>query len=170
MCSPSTLSLKRPVEQMSFATQYFKPHIYLEPSVVQHDFLTVRFQEPAPKLSEHDEVLAYANPAERADNPVIWIPRDPWGLADEELRKLQEQGLNAHTRAPGLTLMRRRRSSTLNTALSTRCPSGPLLLPTKWVLSRTNFLSLSSFFDLISFVWFFFVLKMFIYRAVLVPL
>ncbi|KAF5124512.1 hypothetical protein DV495_003935 [Geotrichum candidum] len=95
---PININLKRPVEQMSFATQYFKPHIYLEPSVVQHDFLTVRFQEPAPKLSEHDEVLAYANPAERADNPVIWIPRDPWGLADEELRKLQEQGLNAHTR------------------------------------------------------------------------
>ncbi|KAF5098088.1 hypothetical protein D0Z00_002175 [Geotrichum galactomycetum] len=95
---PININLKRPVEQMSFATQYFKPHIYLEPSVVQHDFLTVRFQEPSPVLSEQEEALAYANPAERSENPVIWIPRDPWGLADEELRKLNEQNLNAYTR------------------------------------------------------------------------
>lgn len=93
---PININLKRPVEQMSFATQYFKPHVYLEPSVVQHDFLTARFQDSPPELPEQVEALAYANPAERSENPVIWIPRDPWGLADEEVRKLKEQDLNAY--------------------------------------------------------------------------
>lgn len=81
--------------KQSFFTRYFKPHVYLQPSVVQHEFLTPRFHEAPPPLPEDVESGAYANPAITAQNPVIWIPRDPWGLSQAEVAKMRASEVNA---------------------------------------------------------------------------
>lgn len=95
--SKSAALLKKPVHQVTLATQYFKPHVYLEPSIVQHDFLSNKFHQYPQELSKSEEELAYSNPAERSQNPVIWIPKDPYGWAEEEASKLNEANLNAET-------------------------------------------------------------------------
>lgn len=85
-----------PRQNMSMAVRYFKPHIYLEPSVVQSEFLTHRFREAPMALTREEESGAYANPAITAINPVVWIPRDPWGLSQTEVRELRGHEVNAY--------------------------------------------------------------------------
>lgn len=89
------LHVPTPIRHMSWATQYFQPHLYLEPGVVQHNFLSSRFHEPAAPLPADVEAGAYSNPAETVDDPVIWIPSDPWGLSDPEISALRDSGINA---------------------------------------------------------------------------
>lgn len=76
--------------------RYFKPHIFLKPEIIQKEFLTQRFFEAPPPLPSDVESGAYANPAITADNPVVWIPRDPWGLSEIEVRKMRAHDVNAY--------------------------------------------------------------------------
>lgn len=88
--------MAHPMKKLSLTAQYFKPHVYLEPSLVQREFLTSRFHEPSTPLPENVEAGAYANPAENAENPVVWFPNDPYGLSDTERITMREHEINAH--------------------------------------------------------------------------
>lgn len=90
---PSSTRHKLTMENL---IRYFKPHIFLTPSTIQKEFLTHRFHEAPPPLPSDVESGAYANPAVTADNPVVWIPRDPWGLSQIEVRKMRAHDVNAY--------------------------------------------------------------------------
>jgi hypothetical protein len=79
---------------MSTLTRYFKPHLYLDPITIQNEFLTSRFHEPADELTVEDESGSYANPLLTSENPLVWIPRDPYGLSEIEVQKLREGQVN----------------------------------------------------------------------------
>ncbi|KAF5097120.1 hypothetical protein D0Z00_002518 [Geotrichum galactomycetum] len=83
-----------PLKDMSTLTRYFKPHLYLDPTTIQNEFLTNRFHEPADELTVEDESGSYANPALTSENPLVWIPRDPYGLSEIEVQKLKEGQVN----------------------------------------------------------------------------
>lgn len=75
--------------------RYFKPHVFLSPQLIQKHFLGPRFKEEAPALPEEVESVAYAHPAVSSSNPVVWVPRDPYGLSDVEVTTLKEGDVNA---------------------------------------------------------------------------
>lgn len=85
-----------PTAKISLVARYFKPHVFLDPRIIQREFLTFRLKEAPPALPEDVESGAYANPAITADDPVVWIPRDPWGLSQAEVREMREHGVNGH--------------------------------------------------------------------------
>lgn len=76
--------------------RYFAPHKFLTPECIQRDLLTASmFHEPPAPLSPEDEENAYKNPAVTSTNPVVWLPRDPWGLSTQEVSKLRDHDVNA---------------------------------------------------------------------------
>lgn len=83
-----------PLKDMSTLTRYFKPHLYLDPTTIQNEFLTNRFHEPTDELTVEDESGSFANPALTSENPLVWIPRDPYGLSEIEVQKLREGQVN----------------------------------------------------------------------------
>jgi hypothetical protein len=54
----------------------------------------VYHETPVPYIEE-EESSAYANPYVNDPNPVVWIPKDPWGLSDIEVSNLRSHNLNA---------------------------------------------------------------------------
>lgn len=105
----------RQLQKVSWATHYFKPHVYLEPTLVQHDFLTARFQVACPPLPAEVEAGAYANPAENAENPLVWIPNDPWGLSAHEVSTLKECGMNAMNQGTWIEIDQEKKKSKIQT-------------------------------------------------------
>jgi hypothetical protein len=76
--------------------RYFMPHRYLTPSVLHREVLSAPvFNEPAPFLSNEEESVAYRDPCVVAPNPVVWLPRDPWGLSAKQIGILQERDVNS---------------------------------------------------------------------------
>lgn len=94
----------KPRSNMGWVTQYFLPHINLEPSLVQHNFLSSRFHEPSVPLPPSVEAGAYSNPAETCPDPLVWIPSDPWGLSEVEISALKEGGFKAGNEGTWLEL------------------------------------------------------------------
>lgn len=83
-----------PLKDLSFMTRYFKPHLYLDPITIQNEFLTKRFHEPAYDLTVEEESSLFASPALTSENPLVWIPRDPYGLSEIEIQKLRNGEVN----------------------------------------------------------------------------
>lgn len=81
--------------QVSSFTRYFKPHLYLRPSVIQNEILPPCFYEASEPLTEQQESGSYANPALTKENPVVWIPRDPYGLSEVEVQKMRSHDVQA---------------------------------------------------------------------------
>jgi hypothetical protein len=76
--------------------RYFLPHRFLTPSVMCREVLSAPvFNEPAPCLSNEEESVAYRDPCVVAPNPVVWLPRDPWGLSAKQTGILREREVNA---------------------------------------------------------------------------
>ena len=75
--------------------QYLKPHVYLTPFLLQKNFLGPRFKESPPQLSNEEESIAYAHPAVSATNPVVWVPKDPYGLSEIEVSNLKQNDIDA---------------------------------------------------------------------------
>lgn len=105
----------KPLQKMSWATQYFKPHIYLEPTLVQREFLTSRFRVAPPPLPADVEAGAYSDPAETAENPLVWIPTDPWGLSTHEVATLREGGINVDNQGTWIEIDQEKKKSKILT-------------------------------------------------------
>lgn len=82
-------------QKLTFFLRYFKPHVFLSPYVLQTKFLGHRFREPCPPLTEEEESQAYSHPSVSSKNPIVWIPRDPYGLSDIEVENLRANDINA---------------------------------------------------------------------------
>lgn len=81
--------------RMSVFGRFFKPHMYLTPQILQERFLGPKYKEPSPIVPEDVESLAYAHPCVSSTNPVVWIPKDPYGLSDIEVESLRSNDVNA---------------------------------------------------------------------------
>lgn len=80
---------------LSYIKSYFMPHLYLTPYILQSKFLGHKFKVPPPPISEEVESVAYAHPCVSAPNPVVWVPKDPFGLSDIETENLRVNDINA---------------------------------------------------------------------------
>jgi len=70
-----------PHKKPNFLTKFLKPHIY-------NDYATMRRLVPSDieiRYEEDDEELAYYAPSIVNDVQLLWIPRDPMGLSQEEI-------------------------------------------------------------------------------------
>ncbi|VVT58971.1 uncharacterized protein SAPINGB_P006476 [Magnusiomyces paraingens] len=85
------------LEKLGPIGQYLKPHVYLTPFLLQKNFLGPRFKESPSLLSNEEESLAYAHPAASATNPIVWIPKDPYGLSEIEVSNLKQNDIDATT-------------------------------------------------------------------------
>ncbi|GAB7338894.1 hypothetical protein MBLNU457_5576t1 [Dothideomycetes sp. NU457] len=71
-----------PHQKPNFLTKFLKPHIY-------NDYQTMRRLVPGNieiRYEPEDEELAYYAPSIMNPVQLIWIPRDPMGLSQEEIR------------------------------------------------------------------------------------
>lgn len=84
-----------PLEKMSTLGKYFMPHKYLSPQVLEKTFLGPAFRQPHPPLTEQEEETAYTDAAVTDENPIVWIPQDPYGFSDREVAELRECEVNA---------------------------------------------------------------------------
>ncbi|ANB14423.1 Rsn1p [Sugiyamaella lignohabitans] len=84
-----------PIPSGGTIARFFKPHLYLTPEVLNQELLNAPvFHEPQAPLSDEEESVAYNHPAANAPNPVVWIPRDPWGLSAAQVQSLRERDVN----------------------------------------------------------------------------
>jgi calcium permeable stress-gated cation channel len=87
-----------PVSGNSF-TRYFAPHKFLTPSILQRELLTAPIFSEFPRpLTQEEESTAYCHPAALDSNPVVWIPKDPFGLSAQEVTHLQDNTVDATDR------------------------------------------------------------------------
>ncbi|KAF2857104.1 DUF221-domain-containing protein [Piedraia hortae CBS 480.64] len=66
--------------------KFFKPHVH-------DDYAHLRQlvpQEDPLQYSQEDEELAYCDPAISSKTPLLWIPRDPVGMSQHEIRSTQQ--------------------------------------------------------------------------------
>lgn len=76
--------------------RYFTPWKFLTPEVLFQTLLRAPiFQEPPVVLPDEVESTAYAHPSVTAENPVVWVPRDPWGLSTHQVEFLRNKDVNA---------------------------------------------------------------------------
>lgn len=77
-------------------SRLLKPHVYASHKAMR-DFLAHTTAEtgPPPSYSEEDIKTAYQNPSLRSKTPVIWLPRDTYGLSKKEIESLKKDGFEA---------------------------------------------------------------------------
>lgn len=71
-----------PHPKPNFVTKFFRPDVY-------HDYYTLRRLVPNPldvqPYPEEAERDAYCHPAITSQTPLLWIPRDPLGISQQEV-------------------------------------------------------------------------------------
>jgi hypothetical protein len=76
--------------------RYFTPWKFLTPEALHQTLLSAPcFHEPAPQIPESVESTAYQHPAIQSTNPVVWVPKDPWGLSTHQVEFLTSRDVNA---------------------------------------------------------------------------
>ncbi|KAK7729380.1 phosphate metabolism protein 7 [Cytospora paraplurivora] len=92
------------VQRRAHIPQEIFPHLarFLEPSVyashkAMSAFLarTTAETDPPPSYSEEDIKKAYQNPSLTSKTPVLWLPRDIYGLSKKEIESLAKAGFDA---------------------------------------------------------------------------
>jgi calcium permeable stress-gated cation channel len=85
-----------PQEFISSMARFLEPHVYASHQAMRA-FLarTGAETEPAPKYSEDDISKAYQNPSLSSKAPVIWLPKDSYGLSKKEIESLSLDNLEA---------------------------------------------------------------------------
>lgn len=78
----ATNTLRPPHPKPNFLTKFFRPDIY-------HDYATLRRLVPNPldvqPYTEEAERDAYCHPSITSQAPLLWIPRDPLGISQQEV-------------------------------------------------------------------------------------
>lgn len=85
-----------PQRVISPLARFLEPHVYASHKAMRA-FLsrTAAETDPPPSYSEDDIKKAYQNPSLTSKTPVIWLPRDTYGLSKKEVESLSEDGLEA---------------------------------------------------------------------------
>lgn len=95
-----TKHVRHPTKQAKsfghYLARYFRPYLFLTPQqLYEHLLESPNFHRLFEGLSKDEEKSAYENPCVTSENPVVWIPRDPWGLADIQVEELRKHDINA---------------------------------------------------------------------------
>lgn len=85
-----------PPEVVSPVAKFLEPHVYASHQAMRA-FLarTGAETEPAPEYSEEDIRKAYQNPSLSSKTPLIWLPKDDYGLSKKEIESLSADNLEA---------------------------------------------------------------------------
>lgn len=85
-----------PQKVISPIARFLEPHVYASHKAMRA-FLarTGAETDPAPEYSEQDLKKAYQNPSLTSKSPVIWLPRDNYGLSKKEVESLGAEDLEA---------------------------------------------------------------------------
>lgn len=75
---------------------FFEPHVYASRTAMRQ-FLrnTAAEMDPPPQYSDEEVRNAYRNPSFRSSTPVVWLPRDQYGLSKGEIESLGKEGIEA---------------------------------------------------------------------------
>jgi len=84
-----------PPKYTSPLARFFEPHIFASHRAMkawlrndaEYD------EDDVPQYSEEQVRKAYVNPAYTSKTPVVWIPRDRWGVSKAEVGKNEGEGL-----------------------------------------------------------------------------
>lgn len=92
--------VKNPTKQVksvgNFFAKYFRPYLFLTPVEIYENLLqSPNFHRLFEGLTKDEEQTAYENPCVGSESPVVWIPKDPWGLADEQVKILNDHEITA---------------------------------------------------------------------------
>lgn len=77
--------------------RFFEPHVYASREAMT-DFLkrTAAETDPLPEYTDDELKDAYKNPSLKSKTPLIWLPKDEYGLSKKEIESLAaEDGLEA---------------------------------------------------------------------------
>jgi hypothetical protein len=84
-----------PPKYTSPLARFFEPHVF-----ASHRAMKAWLRNDAeydgddvPQYSEEQVRKAYVNPAYTSATPVVWLPRDRWGVSKKEVGKNEEEGL-----------------------------------------------------------------------------
>lgn len=85
-----------PQKVVSPIARFLEPHVYASHQAMRA-FLarTGAETDPAPEYSEEDIKKAYQNPSLTSKAPLIWLPKDNYGLSKKEIESLSADGLEA---------------------------------------------------------------------------
>ncbi|KAL1849934.1 phosphate metabolism protein 7 [Diaporthe australafricana] len=85
-----------PQKVVSPIARFLEPHVYASHKAMRA-FLarTGAETDPAPEYSEQDIKKAYQNPSLTSNSPIIWLPRDDYGLSKKEVESLSAENLEA---------------------------------------------------------------------------
>ncbi|ROV87380.1 hypothetical protein VMCG_10746 [Cytospora schulzeri] len=85
-----------PEKVISPLARFLEPHIYASHKAMRA-FLarTAAETDPPPSYSEEDIKKAYQNPSLTSKTPVMWLPRDSYGLSKKEADSLAKDGFSA---------------------------------------------------------------------------
>ncbi|KAK2600413.1 hypothetical protein N8I77_009949 [Diaporthe amygdali] len=85
-----------PQKVISPIARFLEPHVYASHKAMRA-FLarTGAETDPAPEYSEEEIKKAYQNPSLTSKAPVIWLPRDNYGLSKKEVESLGAENLEA---------------------------------------------------------------------------
>ncbi|PSR80139.1 hypothetical protein BD289DRAFT_441297 [Coniella lustricola] len=75
---------------------FFEPHVYASRTEMRR-FLrnTAAEMDPPPQYSDDEVRNAYQNPSFRSSAPVVWLPRDQYGLSKGEIESLAKDEIEA---------------------------------------------------------------------------
>lgn len=85
-----------PQKVISPIARFLEPHVYASHQAMRA-FLarTGAETEPAPEYSEDDIKKAYQNPSLTSKAPLIWLPKDNYGLSKKEIESLSADNFEA---------------------------------------------------------------------------
>lgn len=85
-----------PQKVISPVARFLEPHVYASHQAMRA-FLarTGAETEPAPEYSEEDIRKAYQNPSITSNAPLIWLPKDNYGLSKKEIESLSADNLES---------------------------------------------------------------------------
>lgn len=85
-----------PQKLVSPLARFFEPHVYASHKAMRA-FLarTAAEMDATPSYCEEDIKKAYQNPSLTSKTPVMWLPRDIYGLSRKEVESLAKDGLVA---------------------------------------------------------------------------
>lgn len=85
-----------PSQVLTPLAAFFEPHVYASRTAMRQ-FLrnTAAEMDPPPTYSEDEVRNAYRNPSLISPTPVIWLPRDQYGLSKGEIESMGKEGIEA---------------------------------------------------------------------------
>ncbi|POS72522.1 DUF221 domain-containing protein [Diaporthe helianthi] len=88
--------MRLPQKVVSPVAHFFEPHVYASHQAMRAFLARTGVEtEPAPEYNEEDINKAYQNPSLSSKTPLIWLPKDNYGLSKKEIESLSADNLEA---------------------------------------------------------------------------